>query len=343
MSNMQTTNSTLFLVAKTFAKPRAFFGLSAGLAFLAGCPIYGNDRIDPTDYSYNPTPSEPPSYACYDVGCPSGQVCVVRNGRAQCQTLSSSSGSSGSSTSSSSSSSSGGSSSGRIDAGPDGSKPDSGVRGCNSDTECVASKGAGARCLSGTCTAPDDLCNDSTQCRDNQRCVEGACTATCSANKPCPAGFGCNLEKGVCTENPKACAEGGSQCSAGETCVQARCVPSCGTNGQCGAGLICVNDGCVPDTRPVFSCSVNGEIGNGAPGKCAVGSVCLRKSCYISCDPQNVDSCKSADKFNKCKTVPVAASSVNVCGSDENLGNECNLQENKPCSAGAICIDGFCK
>jgi hypothetical protein len=105
---------------------------------------------------------------------------------------------------------------------------------------------------------------------------------------------------------------------------------------------VCVDGGCMPDQKPIFSCDKTGEVGTGAPGKCAVGSVCIKRSCYIACDPANADSCKSADKFNICKAVDGGGAMVNVCGSDTTLGTECGAGQ-ACASPDAICVDGYCK
>jgi hypothetical protein len=310
--------------------------LGISMLFLAGCPIYSDDGY------VTPIPPKPVPQCGAPTDCASGQVCdpggvcrnggcdvygcvspyqcVVESGAAVCKQ---------------------GVPAPKPDAGP-GTPDAKPFTGCRSDQECVTSKGAGAKCLSGECASLEDQCSDATQCRSGEQCVEGSCTRSCSATLPCPTGYGCDLAKGVCTETPKPCTTG-AQCP-GQACVEGRCVSGCAAQAPaCSGGLVCVNNGCVVDERPTFSCATDGQVGDGTPGKCANGSICLRKSCYISCDPAVADSCKNADKFNQCKSVTTTSGEHYVCGSTANLGSECDLAAAKPCSGTLVCIDGYCR
>jgi len=83
---------------------------------------------------------------------------------------------------------------------------------------------------------------------------------------------------------------------------------------------------------------------DGAQDKCQTGSLCLRHSCYITCDSDaGADACKNADKFNVCKSVTTSNGSYSVCGSNANLGSECDPTQNKACASPLVCIDGYCK
>jgi hypothetical protein len=206
---------------------------------------------------------------------------------------------------------------------------------CKSDQDCPTP--AGSKCLSGKCYAPADQCADATQCPGGSQCVQGACTPSCSASKPCPSGYTCDA-KGVCTGNAGACTSS-SQCASGKACVQEHCVDTCGAGATCPSGLICVDGGCTPDQQPVFTCTTDGQ-----QDKCQSGSVCLRHSCYISCDADGgADACKNADQFNVCKSVTTSSGAHSVCGSNSNLGTDCDLTQNKPCGSPLVCIDGFCR
>ncbi|MDB4947163.1 MAG: hypothetical protein JWP97_6697 [Labilithrix sp.] len=206
---------------------------------------------------------------------------------------------------------------------------------CSKDADCST---PGAKCLSGTCVNAPDQCADGTQCAAGSQCVGGECTPSCSSTKACPTGYTCDEAKGVCTGNPTTCTSS-SQCSGGTVCVQQHCVDSCGPGSTCPSGLVCVDGGCTPDEKPVFTCATDG-----VQDKCQAGSLCLRHSCYISCDPQVTDACKSADNFNVCKTVTTSSGDHSVCGSSSNLGTECDPTQGKTCpTAGAVCIDGYCK
>lgn len=250
---------------------------------------------------------------CTSVGCAYGSECVVSGGVARCQ--------------SPNSSSSGGSSSG----GPIEGK-------CRRSADCPV---PGSRCVNNECIAPEQQCSDATQCRAGQRCVDGECTNNCQSDGDCPIGYGCD-EAGLCTENPQPCSET-QPCSDGAVCVGDRCVQECTGDDQCPEDLVCRFGGCVVDPTPDFYCAVTGELGDGSPGKCASGSICLRGSCYITCDPAAENSCRAADEFNQCKPVTTGGQSYSVCGSDTNLGNECSVADGNPCADPAkVCVDGYC-
>jgi hypothetical protein len=247
--------------------------------------------------------------SCSSFGCPSGQICKLSGGVAEC-----------------------------ID-GPRMPMPDGGTPGakstCASDRDCPTP--SGSKCLSGACVTPADQCADATQCPTGQ-CVQGACTPSCSDTKPCPTGYACDTGKGVCTNNPGPCTSS-AQCAGGNVCVEQRCVAPCSASGACAAGLVCVDGGCIADEKPVFSCAKDG-----VQDTCQPGSLCLRRSCYIGCDADaGADACKSADKFNVCKAVSTSSGSYSVCGSANNLGTECDPTQNKACTPGLVCIDGFCR
>lgn len=250
--------------------------------------------------------------SCSQVGCVSGYECVVQDGRASCVPEGSSSG---------------GSSSG-------GPQPE-----CYDATDCPV---AGSKCLNNECVKPGEQCVDSSQCNAGARCVDGVCTAQCAKDTDCPIGYACDEAHGLCTENPQPCSEQ-VPCPTGATCVGDRCVQECSTDDQCPRGLVCRLGGCVVDPVPSFVCAVTGELGDGTEGKCASGSICLRGSCYIACDPNVTDSCRAADEFNVCKPVSTGGQTYSVCGSDDNLGTECDAANGNPCAgATEICVDGYC-
>jgi hypothetical protein len=319
----------------------ALFGL-ANIA-LFGCPIYGDSgdykvcnasgcyRCPDSDYSSRCVPwgcgsnLDCPSGTscrsgqcvtsttgdCTQTGCQTGYVCKLLNGTPQCVADSLPDG-------------------GGIDAAKDGGLAPE----CMSDTTCVMSKGQGAKCLNGTCVAPQDQCVDGTQCQNGYQCVEGVCTPGCGANMPCPTGYSCDTQKGVCTGNPNPCTMD-SQCG-GNVCVEGHCVPPCG-NG-CGLGFVCVGGGCIPDQKPQFVCNKEG-----VQDVCKMGSICLRHNCYIACDLDASMSCQNADQFKVCKSVTTQSGTYSVCGSNTNLGSECDVTINKNCTNNGICIDGYCR
>jgi len=227
--------------------------------------------------------------------------------------------------------------------------------GCTTDSACTADSGPGARCLDGKCVAAANQCSDSTQCptvgNSTEACVQGVCTPTCAGAQSCPSGYTCSTDgTAVCTGNPTPCgsADGGLACASGTTCVDQHCVPLCsqGASGDgaatCASGLVCVDNGCIPDQAPKFLCQTDGQ-----QDTCASGSICLHHNCYIAC---NLDggsgdggTCQHADAFNVCKAVQTSNGTYDVCGSNSNLGNQCDLTQGKLCSSPAICIDGYCR
>lgn len=249
---------------------------------------------------------------CQTYGCPSGYACTLSGGSVSCVR------------------------SGATDAGADAAPAPE----CSADSTCSNKLGSGAKCLNGSCVAPKDQCSDATQCPGTAQCVDGACTPQCDATHPCPTGFSCDA-KGVCAGNPTPCSSGTS-CSGGNVCVSGHCVAPCSA-GSCTGGLVCVGGGCVPNQKPQFVCQTEG-----VRDACAAGSLCLRHSCYIGCGGGDAGadagaSCLGADKFNVCKSVQTASGTYSVCGSTSNLGTECDPAQNKACTGGKVCIDGFCR
>ncbi|MBX3185402.1 MAG: hypothetical protein KF819_00240 [Labilithrix sp.] len=207
---------------------------------------------------------------------------------------------------------------------------------CKKDADCPTPPGS--KCLSGSCVAPADQCADATQCQAGYQCVQGACTPSCGPDKPCPTGYACDDAKGVCTGNTSPCTNS-STCTNGTVCVEEHCVDPCGPGGTCPAGLTCLDGGCTPNEKPVFTCATDG-----VQDACQVGSICLRHSCYIGCDQDaGPDACKQADTFNVCKNVTTSSGTHSVCGSDTNLGTDCDPTASRNCASPLICIDGFCR
>ena len=84
--------------------------------------------------------------------------------------------------------------------------------------------------------------------------------------------------------------------------------------------MVCVGGGCIPDQKPQFVCATEGQ-----QDACKMGSICLHHSCYIGCDMDASMPCKNADQFDMCKSVTTGTGTYAVCGSNANLGNECDL------------------
>jgi len=208
---------------------------------------------------------------------------------------------------------------------------------CGTDADC-APLGSGYACVSGVCTAPADQCTDQTQCPDStDKCVAGKCTSSCTSDADCDGGYKCDTGLGVCTLPVAACTITNDCGSADQVCVDGACVPR-SQNGSCPPGDVWVENGCIPNQSASFVCTKDGEQDN-----CAAGSICLHHACYISCAPPNDNACQNLSSFNVCKTVTTMSGDHPVCGSNENLGNECDPSAGLACAAGKICIDGFCK
>lgn len=207
---------------------------------------------------------------------------------------------------------------------------------CGEDDDC-AELGTGYKCVSGTCTAPEDQCFDGTQCGAGQVCADGKCTDACEDDGDCSPSWSCDTDKGICSV-PKQPCEITSDCgSADLVCVAGACVPKA-PNGECEDGFVPVENGCIPDQSPNFVCDVDGT-----QDACAAGSICLHHSCYISCEVPNQNACSALPDFDQCKSVTTPSGAHAVCGSSENLGGECDPTSGVECPVGSVCIDGFCK
>jgi hypothetical protein len=234
-------------------------------------------------------------------------------------------------------------------SGPDASVPDGAVLDgsvlavapCNADSEC-SDAGAGAKCIDGECIARGQLCSDGTQCIvAGESCVDGVCTPKCSASAPCPAGFGCDFTRHVCSDNPRSCAANGD-CQGGTVCVEGHCAAPCvppDSGAACPSGQVCVNAGCIPDQRASFACFNDGEQGPLA-NRCEPADICLHGDCYLACDiTSDAGGCASG---GACKEVSVAKGTFSVCATATTLGSECDAAAGRTCQSGALCVDGYC-
>src|SRR5262249_53409842 len=111
-------------------------------------------------------------------------------------------------------------------------------------------------------------------------------------------------------------------------------------------GDVWTENGCIPNQGATFNCTTEGQMGTGSGVlgvSCAGGAICLHHDCWISCD-SNPNACASQAILNQCKPVTSSGSTYDVCGSTQNLGNQCGAGANNMTCAGAnICIDGYCK
>lgn len=149
----------------------------------------------------------------------------------------------------------------------------------------------------------------------------------------CHGGYGCDTTLGICTIAIIGCTITNDCMSATDVCVDGTCVPR-SQGATCPAGDVWVENGCIPDQSATFVCNVDGM-----QDACAMGSICLHHNCYISCTSSN--DCLMS--FPVCKTVTTSSGQHQVCGSDDNLGSECDPTAGLACAPGKICIDGYCK
>ena len=305
--------------------------------------VSASSELDGGTYDANPTCTQPGDCSsgytcgadnmcdygdCTTTGCPTGWDCVLENGAAVCaEELTTSDG-------------------GAPPLGDDGGQSvgdgapiDSGLA-CQTSSDCATDGGAdggSAICLDGVCVAPVNQCYDGTQCPTGDKCVQGACTPTCSQTQACPTGYSCDTN-GVCTGDPTPCESNPSVCTGGTVCSQNHCVAACGTGANaCPVNEQCVQGGCVPNQEPQFTCT-----NEGVQDACAPGSICLHHSCYIACNLDAANACQSADQFNECKPVTTSTGTYDVCGSSTNLGTQCNPTEGVSCPNAGVCIDGYC-
>jgi hypothetical protein len=206
---------------------------------------------------------------------------------------------------------------------------------CGADLDCL-DDGLGYLCVSGVCTPPADQCFDQTQCDSGSVCADGKCTPSCAGGESCNESYTCTSGVDLCTTPATQCNITNDCGGPSLVCVDGACVPRA-DDGVCPAGLVWVENGCIPNQSAFFVCTVDGE-----QDVCASGSVCLHHSCYISCETPNETACAGLPDFNECKTVTTTSGDHDVCGSDSNLGNECDPTAGLPCGPGEICVDGFC-
>jgi hypothetical protein len=209
---------------------------------------------------------------------------------------------------------------------------------CAVDSDC-SGLGMGYSCVSGICKQPADHCWDQTTCAGGSKCAAGKCTPGCTSAADCPAGLGytCDTNLGLCSKPVKVCTITNDCGGAKTVCVAGACVPR-SSGPTCPAGTDWVDNGCIASQKATFICSVDGQ-----QDVCAAGSICLHHACYISCagDPT---VCTNQPSLNQCKAVTTTSGAHNVCGSNQNLGGECDPTDaNKSCVVGKICIDQFCK
>jgi hypothetical protein len=350
-------------------------GDSCGSGFPGGC-------TKPSDCLQNETcgpDGQCHSGDCTTSGCVAGFTCVVdpEEHTASCQSLGTGGAGGGTTTSSSSSSSTGTGAGGStsvycghpadcaagetcakdgtckagdcnanacifgFDCQSDGTCKSPNPAACDVDADCSAVMGS--LCIAGhkgggTCTPPSDQCFDQSQCDAGDKCVGGRCMLGCTANADCRDGFACDTTLKACSKAVKGCTITNDCGGPNTVCVAGACVPR-SIGGVCpNANDVWAENGCIPNEAPTFTCVVDGT-----PDVCASGSICLHHSCWISCVSAGDTSCSTQSILNQCKQVTSSSGMHNVCGTAQNLGNQCDPTSGTSCAGGKICVDGFCK
>ncbi len=206
---------------------------------------------------------------------------------------------------------------------------------CASDTDCNDDL-LGSLCVSGICTPAADQCFDQTQCAGGSVCANGKCTPSCET-AACDTFHSCTPGVELCTTPTLTCSITNDCGGPDVVCVDGACVARSNQD-ECPSGYVWVENGCISDQSAIFVCGADGS-----QDTCADGSVCVHHSCYISCEDPNQTACDGLPTFDICKPVTTTFGTYPVCGSDENLGDECDPTQGQLCSGGLVCIDGFCK
>ncbi|WP_394839688.1 hypothetical protein LVJ94_22635 [Pendulispora rubella] len=169
----------------------------------------------------------------------------------------------------------------------------------------------------------------------------------CGSSYDCPSGYSC--QNNYCVGGGKSCSSD-ANCPYGQVCGSDRQCHNgdCSTNGCPNGGTCKLSGGklqCIyPDAGPPTDAGPAQCTGDGTQDICATGSICLHHNCYITCSPDaGADACKGGEiyKLTVCRPVTAANGSYNVCGSETDIGNECDAK--RPCSSPTLCIDGYCK
>ncbi len=207
--------------------------------------------------------------------------------------------------------------------------------GCGDDPDCDTAQGA--RCVGGLCTAREDLCFDRAQCPSGSSCAGGVCIPSCAGDDRCSDAWTCDTDRGICSVAADPCTITADCDDAARVCVAGACVPRA-DGATCPAGDVWVENGCIPEQRVTFSCTVEGE-----QAECSAGLLCVHGACFVSCDPPAQDACAAIPGFEICKEVVTADGTFAVCGSANNLGGACDPTRDVGCDVGLLCVDGTCR
>ena len=148
---------------------------------------------------------------------------------------------------------------------------------------------------------PCRLCNNATDCTDNNACTDDVCQAD---------GQAClytSLSGGTCSD--------ANACTTADTCVTGLCVGGAPRN--CDDGNVCTSDGCAPATGCMHA---------PAAGACTDGNLCT-----------SGDVCQAG----LCVGAPLDCGDANPCTDDVCTAGTCgNPFNSAPCSDGSACTNG---
>jgi hypothetical protein len=104
---------------------------------------------------------------------------------------------------------------------------------------------------------------------------------------------------------------------------------------------VCVNGGCIPDQAAVFNCANDGQSGVASNG-CGMQALCIHHDCYTSCSLASNVTANCGDAGASCKQITIETGTYGVCGTATTLGSDCDPAQGKACTAGHVCVDGYC-
>jgi hypothetical protein len=168
---------------------------------------------------------------------------------------------------------------------------------CNSDAQCSATLGAGAKCTAvgssggryctSACSAPTDCPSNYTCLANVNQCLPAGFQCVACLTTPCPNGTVCNTSTGSCDMPKSLCGScnDNAGCADGLVCGQVgnakKCLDSCANGAPCANGSTCANGACVPDSGRCDAClgSCNGATpfcieATGQCGACGPGTPC---------------------------------------------------------------------
>ncbi len=250
---------------------------------------------------------------------------------------------------------------------------------CGEDGECNVQSSESCGTMGGSCTACDEVrddscreggvcgCGDGETCVEGQRCDRGSCVCD---GESCPTGC---CDEGMCMVNvDSACGIAGGECldcSNDGGCQEGACgacVTSC-TDGCC-AGPECVQQGaedgdpttcgsitggaCIDCGIVADRCSGAGECECGPGGAvCASGQQCLNEVCQCTtascagCCDDVTKTCVPASTGDPMTCNGTAGDSCQDCGMSADTCSDagvCECGGEPACDGGRICDEGTC-